>query len=85
MVRSKLCARTDATQSRPIRTRGPVRSDGRIKQRRELRYRRSLIYKLPIFGMLGASARYSRLHTPVETSAAPRRDKLRILRFGPEG
>ena len=35
--------------------------------------------------MLGASARYSRLHTPVETSAAPRRDKLRILRFRPEG
>ena len=35
--------------------------------------------------MLGASARYSRLHTPVETSAAPRRDKLRILRFRLKG
>ncbi len=84
MVRSKLCARTDATQSRLIRARGPARSDGRFKQRRERRYRCSLIYKLPIFKMLGASARYSRFCAPVETSTAPRRDKLRILRFRPE-
>ena len=85
MVRSKLCARTDATQSRLIRARGPAQSDGRFKQRRERRYRCSLIYKLPIFKMLGASARYSRFCAPVETSTAPRRDKLRILRFRPEG
>ena len=85
MVRSKLCARTDATQSRLIRARGPAQSDGRFKQRRERRYRCSLIYKLPIFKMLGASARYSRFCAPVETSTAPRRDKLRILRFRLEG
>ena len=85
MVRSKLCARTDATQSRLIRARGPARSDGRFKQRRERRYRCSLIYKLPIFKMLGASARYSRFCAPVETSTAPRRDKLRTLRFRLEG
>ena len=84
MVRSKLCARTDATQSRLIRARGPAQSDGRFKQRRERRYRCSLIYKLPIFKMLGASARYSRFCAPVETSTAPRRDKLRTLRFRPE-
>ena len=41
-----------------------------------------LIYKLPIFRMLGASARLSRLHTPVETGTPPRRrSKLRSLRF----
>ena len=40
-----------------------------------------LIYKLPIFRMLGASARLSRLHTPVETGTPPRRYKLRSTRF----
>ena len=40
-----------------------------------------LIYKLPIFRMLGASARLSRLHTPVETGTSPRRYKLRSTRF----
>ena len=41
-----------------------------------------LIYKLPIFRMLGASARWSRLHTPVETGTPPRRRyKLRSARF----
>ena len=45
-----------------------------IKQRRELRCRCSLIYKLPIVRRLGASARYSRTHVPVETSTPPDRD-----------
>jgi len=31
----------------------------------------SLIYKLPILRMVGASARYSCLHTPVETGTPP--------------
>ena len=42
-----------------------------LRQRGEQRYRRSLIYKLPILWMVGASARYSCLHTPVETSTSP--------------
>lgn len=72
MVRSTLCARTDATKRRPHPARGPSGGDGRgLKPQRELRYRCSLIYKLPIFRMLGASARYSRLHVPVETGTAP--------------
>ena len=42
----------------------------------------SLIYKLPILWMVGASARYSCLHTPVETSTPPcRQKKLASLRF----
>ena len=45
----------------------------RLKPRQAQRYRCSLIYKLPIFRMLGASARYSRLCVPVETSTPPRR------------
>ena len=76
MVRSKLCAHTCTTHRRPVPDRGPSGQDGRIKQRRELRYRRSLIYKLPILGMLGASARYSCFCTPVETSTPPRRRKV---------
>ncbi len=50
-----------------------------IKQRRERRYRCSFIYKLPILRMLGASARYSGLHVPVETSTPPRRRKVRSV------
>ena len=50
-----------------------------IKQRRERRYRCSFIYKLPILRMLGASARYSGLHVPVETSTPPRRRKVRFV------
>ena len=62
---------------RPDPARGPSGQDGRIKQRRELRYRRSLIYKLPIFRMLGASARYPCFRAPVETGTPPsRRSKL---------
>ena len=81
MVRAKLCVRTCTTHRRPVPDRGPSRQDGRIKPRRELRYyRRSLIYKVPIFRMLGASARYSRLYVPVETSTPPRRRKVRSVR-----
>ena len=40
----------------------------------------SLIYKLPILWMVGASARYSCLHTPVETSTPP--DSIRNCGFG---
>ena len=73
MVRATLSARTDATKMTPLPARGPSGADGcgRIRRQRELRYRCSLIYKLPILRMLGASARYSRLHTPVETGTAP--------------
>ena len=43
-----------------------------IMQREEQYYRRSLIYKrLPVLWMSGASARYSCLHAPVETSTPP--------------
>ena len=42
-----------------------------------------LIYKLPVLWRSGAAARWSRLHTPVETGTPPcRRDKLRSVRFG---
>ena len=41
-----------------------------------------LIYKLPVLWRSGAAARWSRLHTPVETGTPPRRrGKLRSLRF----
>ena len=73
MVRSKLCALTCTTRRRPIPDRGPSRLDGRVKPRRELRCRRSLIYKLPVLRWSGATARYSRLYVPVETSTPPRR------------
>ena len=86
MVRSKLCAHTCTTRRRPIPDRGPSRLDGRVKPRRELRYRRSLIYKLPVLRWSGATARYSRLYVPVETSTPPcRRSKLHIIRFAVNG
>ena len=44
-----------------------------LKQREELYRCCSLIYKTPILWMLGASARCSCLHTPVETVTPPRR------------
>ena len=43
----------------------------RIKRREEQCFRCSLIYKLPVLWMPGASARYSCLRTPVETSTSP--------------
>ena len=53
-----------------------------LRQREEQCYRCSLIYKLPILWMVGASARYSCLHTPVETSTPPCRQKeLASFRF----
>ena len=52
----------------------------RLKPRQAQRYRCSLIYKLPIFRMLGASARYSRLYVPVETSTPPCRRKVHFTR-----
>ena len=63
---------------------GPWSSRGRrslIKQREEQNRCCSLIYKTPILRMVGASARYSCLHTPVETSTPPRRKKLAPFRF----
>ena len=36
-----------------------------------------LIYNLPVLWMSGASARWSRLHTPVETGTPPHRSKRR--------
>ena len=54
----------------------------RIKRREEQCCRCSLIYKLPVLWMPGASARYSCLRTPVETSTSPRRQKkLASFRF----
>ena len=47
----------------------------RIKRREEQCCRCSLIYKLPVLWMPGASARYSCLRTPVETSTSPRQIK----------
>ena len=86
MVRSKLCALTCTTRRRPIPDRGPSGLDGRVKPRRELRCRRSLIYKLPVLRWSGATARYSRLYVPVETSTPPRRrSKLHITRFAVNG
>ena len=85
MVRSKLCAHTCTTQSRPAPARGPSGEDGRVKPRRELRYRCSLIYKVPILRMLGASARYSRLCVPVETSTPPCCRKVYFVRDAPAG
>ena len=86
MARAKLSVLTSATHRRLIRARGPARSDGCVKPQRELRCcRRSLIYKVPVFRWSGATARFSRFHIPVETSTPPRRRKLHILRFRPNG
>ena len=53
-----------------------------IKQREELYRCCSLIYKrLPILRMLGASARYSCLHAPVETVTPPCQMKPIPFRF----
>ena len=72
MVRSKLCARTVPTDRRLCPGRGPPGRDARaITQREEQCCRCSLIYKLPVLWMPGASARYSCLRTPVETSTSP--------------
>ena len=65
---------------------GPWSSRARrslLRQREEQCYRCSLIYKLPILWMVGASARYSCLHTPVETSTPPSRRGLRIVSLPP--
>lgn len=83
MARAKLSVRTFTTHRRSAA--GPWssrRERSLIKQREEQFRCCSLIYKLPIFRMVGASARYSCLHTPVETGTPPyRQSKLRILRF----
>ena len=74
MARSKLCALTFTTRRRSAP--GPWYSREErslIKQREELYRCCSLIYKRsPILRMLGASARCSCLHAPVETVAPPR-------------
>ena len=41
-----------------------------VRQRKQ-QYYCCLIYKLPVFRMTGASARWSRLHIPVETGTPP--------------
>ena len=52
-----------------------------VRQRKQ-QYYCCLIYNLPVFRMTGASARWSRLHIPVETGTPPyRRSKLHIPRF----
>ena len=64
---------------------GPWSSRARrslLRQREQQDCCCSLIYKSPILWMVGASARYSCLHTPVETSTPPcRQKKLAALRF----
>ena len=72
MVRAKLCVRTVPTDRRLRPGRGPPGRDARaITQREEQVFQCSLIYKLPVLWMPGASARYSCLRTPVETSTSP--------------
>ena len=72
MARSKLCVLTVPTHRRLCPGRGPPGRDARaITQREEQCCRCSLIYKLPVLWMPGASARYSCLRTPVETSTSP--------------
>ena len=44
-----------------------------------------LIYKLPVLWRSGAAARWSRLHTPVETLTPPRRGKIRFTPLPPYG
>ena len=85
MVRAKLNVRTCTTRRRPIPARGPSGSDGRVKPRRDLRYRRSLIYKLPVLRWPGTTARYSYFNVPVETGTPPRRRKVRLAPFPPDG
>ena len=63
---------------------GPWSSRARrslLRQREQQDCCCSLIYKSPILWMVGASARYSCLHTPVETSTPPRQKKLAPFRF----
>ena len=82
MAQSTLSAHTFTAHRRPSWTAVlPGRTAALIRQR-EQDYRCSLIYKLPIFRMLGASARYSRLCVPVETSTPPqRRGEIRFTPF----
>ena len=80
MVRSKLCALMFTTNRRPVPR--PWSSEAErslIKQREEQCYCCSLIYKVPILKMVGASARYSCLHIPVETGTSPFQFVLRLV------
>ena len=77
VVRAKLTARTFPTHRRSAS--GPWasrRERSLIKQREEQCYRCSLIYKLPVLWRSGAAARYSGLHTPVETETSPQQAKV---------
>lgn len=71
MVRAKLSVRTFTAKRRPSRLAVlPGRTAALVRQRKQ-QYYCCLIYNLPIFRMLGASARWSRLHAPVETGTPP--------------
>ena len=72
-------ARTPHQRRLPRPVASPVQTAALIRQRQQL-VCCCLIYKLPIFRMLGASARWSRLHTPVETGTPPCRRKKRCSR-----
>nr|DAY79703.1 MAG TPA: hypothetical protein [Caudoviricetes sp.] len=72
MARAKLSVRTFTTHRRS--TAGPWssrRERSLIKQREEQFRCCSLIYKVPVLWRSGAAARYSCLHTPVETGTSP--------------
>ena len=72
-------SRTPHQRRLPRPVASPVQTAALIRQRQQL-VCCCLIYKLPIFRMLGASARWSRLHTPVETGTPPCRRKKRCSR-----
>ncbi len=72
-------SRTPHQRRLPRSVASPVQTAALIRQRQQL-VCCCLIYKLPIFRMLGASARWSRLHTPVETGTPPCRRSKRCSR-----
>ena len=83
MARAKLTARTFSTEVTPLPGSWTFREGRAALKRLPEEYRCCyLIYNSCRFEEFGDSARYSRLHAPVETGTAPRRRRgLRITRF----
>ena len=83
MARAKLTARTFSTEVTPLPGSWTFREGRAALKRLPEEYRCCyLIYNSCRFEEFGDSARYSRLHAPVETGTAPRRrSKLHISRF----
>nr|DAO79110.1 MAG TPA: hypothetical protein [Caudoviricetes sp.] len=72
MARAKLSVRTFTTHRRSAAGPWSSRRERSLFKQREEQFRCcSLIYKVPVLWRSGAAARYSCLHTPVETGTSP--------------